>query len=175
METMAIGPTDHVLEIGCGRGVAASLVCQRLSGGRIVAIDRSATMAKTAEQRNIDSVAAGRAVFLATSLDAAELDGERFDKVFAVNVNLFWVRSAARELNLIRRVLKPGGTLHLFSEPPQAARATAIADNVVAFLTEQGFATTTLSTNTTPSRAVVCVTARPLTRSGRSGTGRRSA
>ena len=182
METMAIAPGDHVLEIGCGRGVAASLVCQRLSEGRIVAIDRSLAMVKAAEQRNIDSVAAGRAVFLATPLDAAQLDGERFDKVFAVNVNLFWVRSAARELELLRRVLKPGGTMHLFYEPPRADRARAVADNVVAFLTAQGFTTTTLSTTTRPAREVVCVVARPrrgarpaLTRSGRSGTGRTGA
>jgi ubiquinone/menaquinone biosynthesis C-methylase UbiE len=171
MQTMAIAPSDHVLEIGCGRGVAASLVCQRLSRGRIVAIDRSVTMAKTAEQRNIDSVEAGRAVFLATSLDAAQLDGERFDKVFAVNVNLFWVRSSARELDLIRRVLKRNGAMYLFYEPPHAPRAMAIADNVVAFLTEQGFATTTLTTTTRPGRAVVCVVAR-LTPVHRSGTGR---
>jgi ubiquinone/menaquinone biosynthesis C-methylase UbiE len=169
MQTMDVAPSDHVLEIGCGRGVAASLVCQRLSRGRLVAIDRSVTMAKTAEQRNRDSVEAGRAVFLATSLGAADLSGERFDKVFAVNVNLFWVRSSARELELIRRVLKRKGAMYLFYEPPQAPRAKAIADNVVAFLSEQGFGTTTLSTTTQPGRAVVCVVAR-LT--GRSGTGR---
>ncbi|HEX4907919.1 MAG TPA: hypothetical protein VFW32_04950, partial [Actinomycetes bacterium] len=43
------------------------------------------------------------------------LDGrEGFDKVFAMNVNLFWVRVPAGELDLIRAVLKPGGTLFLF-------------------------------------------------------------
>lgn len=160
MQTMAIAATDHVLEIGCGRGVAAHLVCQRLTQGRLVAIDRSVTMAKAAEQRNISSVEAGTASFHATSLDAADLDGQRFDKVFAVNVNLFWVRSSARELDLIRRVLKPKGAMYLFYEPPRAARARAIADNVVAFLTGQGFTTTTVSAATKPDRAVVCVIAR---------------
>jgi cyclopropane fatty-acyl-phospholipid synthase-like methyltransferase len=175
MRTMAIAPTDHVLEIGCGRGVAARLVCQQLSEGRFVAIDRSVTMAKQAEQRNIDSVEAGRASFLATSLDAADLNGQRFDKIFAVNVNLFWVRSSARELDLIRRVLKRTGAMYLFYEPPQAARARAIADNAATFLTGQGFATTTLATTTRPDRAVVCVVARLVTSPRRSGTGRTGA
>jgi ubiquinone/menaquinone biosynthesis C-methylase UbiE len=160
MQTMAIAPADHVLEIGCGRGIAASLVCQRLSGGRIVAIDRSLAMAKLAEQRNIDDVEAGKAVFLATPLDAADLTGERFDKVFAVNVNLFWVRSSVKELDLVRRVLKRNGAMYLFYEPPQPARAMAIAERVASFLTEQGFTTTTLTTTTNRARAVVCVVAR---------------
>ncbi|MDT5025478.1 MAG: hypothetical protein QOE61_1904 [Micromonosporaceae bacterium] len=161
MQTMAIAPADHVLEIGCGRGVAASLVCERLSGGRIVAIDRSVTMAKLAEQRNIDSVEAGKAVFLATPLDAVDLAGDRFDKVFAVNVNLFWVHSSVKELELVRRMLKRDGAMYLFYEPPQASRAKAIAERVAAFLTEQAFATTTLTMTTKRARAVVCVVARP--------------
>jgi hypothetical protein len=47
-------------------------------------------------------------------------------------VNLFWVRSASSEINLVRRALKPEGTLYLFHQPPTAARAQAIGDNVVA-------------------------------------------
>jgi ubiquinone/menaquinone biosynthesis C-methylase UbiE len=160
VETMAIRPTDRLLEIGCGRGVAAWLVCEKLAGGQIIAIDRSATMVRLAAQRNADNIAAGKAVFRATALNAADLDGERFDKVFAINVNLFWVRSAALEIDLIRRVLKPEGTLYLFHQPPTAARAKAIADNVVAFLTEHRFATTTLMTTTATSVTVLCVVAR---------------
>ena len=160
VQTMAIAPADHVLEIGCGRGVAAALVCERLTGGSIVAIDRSVAMAKLAEHRNMRNVEAGKAIFLATALGAADLAGARFDKVFAVNVNLFWVRSSVKELDLVRRVLKRNGAMYLFYEPPQPARAKAIAQRVASFLTEQGFATTTLTTTTNRARAVVCVVAR---------------
>lgn len=161
MHTMAIAPTDHVLEIGCGRGVAASLVCERVTRGRLVALDRSATMAKLAEQRNLDSVEAGRATFLASPLDTADLRGTRFDKIFAVNVNLFWVRSSVRELELVRQVLRPGGAMYLFYERPQANRSTAIAERVATFLTEHGLTTTIASTVTRQARTVVCVQARP--------------
>ena len=36
METPAPGPDDHLLEIGGGPGVAVSLICEKLDGGRIV-------------------------------------------------------------------------------------------------------------------------------------------
>ena len=119
VRTMAPGPDDHLLEIGCGPGVAVAHVCQRLAGGRIVAIDRSATAIGRAARRAAACVAAGKAVLRTAALEELApddlLDGrEGYDKVFAMNVNLFWVRAPARELDLVRAVLKPRGTLFLF-------------------------------------------------------------
>jgi len=154
---MGIRPADRILEVGCGRGTAVSLICERLDGGRITAIDRSITMVKVAEQRNQAHVAAGKAAFHAVALDAARFDGERFDKVFAVNVNLFWVRSSTRELDRVRRLLKPTGAVYLFYAPPDASRAAAIADRIAPFLTEHGFTTTVSKATTSHSTALVCL------------------
>lgn len=49
---MSIGPSDTILEIGCGQGAAASFICKSLSDGTIVAIDRSEKMICAAEKRN---------------------------------------------------------------------------------------------------------------------------
>jgi len=158
---MAVRPGDRLLEIGCGRGAGVSLVCDRLRTGQIVAIDRSTTMVKIAEQRNAEHVAAGKAVFQTAPLDAADLAGPRFDKVFAVNVNLFWVRSSASDLDRVRRLLKPKGAMFLTYEPPEVARAKAIADRLAGFLTEQRFDVTTTFSSTRRT-ALVCLTARPV-------------
>jgi cyclopropane fatty-acyl-phospholipid synthase-like methyltransferase len=160
MQTLAIDPADHVMEIGCGRGAAVSLVCERLTSGKITAIDRSAAMITLAERRNAANVAAGKAVFVATALDAADLGGDRFDKIFAINVNLFWVRSSSTELGLVRRWLKPEGAMYLFYRAREAARAKAIAENAVTFLTEHGFSVTTLTTAANRDAPVVCLVAR---------------
>ena len=62
VRTMAPDPDDHLLEIGCGPGVAVAHICQQLAGGRIVAIDRSATAIDRAARRNAACVTAGTAV-----------------------------------------------------------------------------------------------------------------
>ncbi len=131
-------PGDHVLEIGCGTGVAAGLLCQRLTTGRVTAIDRSATMVGAARRRNRGCIAEGRAVIRRLSLADADFQWGSFDRALAVNVNLFWLGPAA-ELSVLRRVLRPRGNLCLVYEPPTPARAGAVADACAGYLRAHGF------------------------------------
>lgn len=143
VETLGLAPADRVLEIGCGPGVAADLACQRLTGGgRLVAIDRSPVAIDRATRRNAAHIAAGTAEFRVTALEELAT-GERFDTVFAVNVNLFWTRSPAHELALIRGLLRPGGALHLFYEPPDPARLKHLATALETTLGAHGFTAAT--------------------------------
>ena len=144
VETLAPDPDDHLLEIGCGPGVAVSLICEQLAGGRIVAIDRSSTAISRAAKRNAEHIAAGIAVLRTLSLEELKpsdvlREREQFDKIFAVNVNLFWVRSPGKELDLIKRLLAPGGALYLFygyGRPPEAGKAGEHAPRLLGVLTD---------------------------------------
>jgi 16S rRNA A1518/A1519 N6-dimethyltransferase RsmA/KsgA/DIM1 with predicted DNA glycosylase/AP lyase activity len=40
VEQVEIRPDDRVLQIGCGRGVATTVVCERLESGCLTAADR---------------------------------------------------------------------------------------------------------------------------------------
>jgi ubiquinone/menaquinone biosynthesis C-methylase UbiE len=110
VDRLDLRPGHRVLEIGCGHGVAATLVCERLTTGRLTAIDRSPKMIAAAERRNAAAVAAGRAEFLVASLEDAELGDRRFDRILAVRVGLFH-REPARARALAERWLAPGGVL----------------------------------------------------------------
>jgi cyclopropane fatty-acyl-phospholipid synthase-like methyltransferase len=137
VEQLDVQPGERILEIGCGRGVAAQLVCERLGGGHLTAIDRSAAAIAAAEERNREHVRAGRATFLQAALADASLGGP-FDRVFAANVNVFWL-GPRRELEVIRRALARDGRLYLFYEPPSAAQLERAVEGCTAYLQEGGF------------------------------------
>jgi trans-aconitate methyltransferase len=44
-------PYDHLPEVGCGPGVAASLICERLTTGSMPAVDRSPTAVARTSRR----------------------------------------------------------------------------------------------------------------------------
>ena len=117
VERLDIQPDDRVLEIGCGHGVAATLVCERLDRGRLTAIDRSPKMIGAAARRNAAYVAAGTAEFLVAELDSLDLGERRFDKVFAVRVRLFH-RDSGRARELVEPWLAPGGSVQSFFDEP---------------------------------------------------------
>lgn len=124
VETLAPGPADRLLEVGCGHGVAVSLVCERLTTGRITAIDRSPKMIEMAARRNREHVAAGRAVLRTAALEEADLGDERFDKVFAFNVAPFWLQPK-EALGIVGRHLAPGGAIYVFWDARHAQRDLA--------------------------------------------------
>ena len=117
VDRLDIQPDDRVLEIGCGHGVAASFVCERLVRGHLTGVDRSAKMIAAAARRNAAYVDAGKAVFIVATLEELDLGDSRFHKVFAVRVGLFH-GEPERARRLAERWLAPGGTLlAVFDEP----------------------------------------------------------
>ena len=118
VDGLDLRPGDRVLEIGCGHGVAATLVCERLDGGRLTAVDRSPKMIAAAARRNAACVEAGTAEFLVAALEEMDLGDHRFDVIFAVRVGLFH-REPERARRLAERWLAPGGRLSASFDPPR--------------------------------------------------------
>src|SRR5215218_690580 len=113
VDTLALDPADGVLEVGCGHGVAVSLVCERLTSGRITAIDRSERMIEMAARRNREHIAGGRAVLKTAALENPDLGDERFDKVFAFNVAPFWLQPQ-EALAIVGGHLAADGAVYIF-------------------------------------------------------------
>jgi ubiquinone/menaquinone biosynthesis C-methylase UbiE len=117
VEAMQVQPGDRILEIGCGHGVAATLVCGSLIGGSYLAVDRSQKMIAAATRRNARFVQAGVARFMLGTLESLDLGTERFDKVFAMRVRLF-VEQPDRAHALAGRWLAPGGRIFVDYDAP---------------------------------------------------------
>ena len=124
VERLGLRPDDRVLEIGCGHGVAATLVCERPEEGHLTAVDRSARMIEAAARRNAAYVETGRAEFLVADLeDLGLLEDRRFDKIFAARVGLFH-REPERARGLVEPWLAPGGEVFAFFDEPSKPGAS---------------------------------------------------
>ncbi len=127
LEVIDPGPADNLLEIGCGAGVAASLVCARLRTGRLLAVDRSPVAVDRTARRNAVHVAAGRLAVRRSELHALAVTGD-FDAAYAIDVNVFWTRHPGPELMVLARALRPAGRLFVLygrGGPTPADRVTA--------------------------------------------------
>jgi SAM-dependent methyltransferase len=130
-------PGEQILEIGCGPGVAAALVADRIGdGGHLVAIDRSATALARARARTADR--ADRITFVRTDLAGFTAD-RTFDKAFCVNVNVFWTASADPELAVLRNCLRPGGTVFICYESANGRPSERVVLRVTEALARHGF------------------------------------
>jgi ubiquinone/menaquinone biosynthesis C-methylase UbiE len=110
VDELGLRGDERVLEIGCGHGVAATLVCERLTTGAYTGVDRSPKMVEAARRRN---AVHGNAEFVVASLEDLDLGDRRFDVVFAARVGLFH-RDPARAQALAERWLAPGGEIRAF-------------------------------------------------------------
>ena len=117
VEQLGIEPEDRVLEIGCGHGIAATLVCEQLTSGRLTAVDRSPKMIEAAARRNAAHVEDGRVEFLVRRLEHLDLGDRRYDKVFAVRVRLFHTEPE-RARALVEPWLAPDGEVRAFYDTP---------------------------------------------------------
>jgi SAM-dependent methyltransferase len=132
-------PDERLVELGCGPGVAAGLVCDRLTTGHLVAVDRSATAVERTAARNAEHVEQGRLSVVQSTVDELSLPAASVAKVFSVNVNVFWTRVPDRELAVLHTVLAPGGALFvLYGRGPTGEdRVTPV---IAAALRAGGFA-----------------------------------
>ncbi|MCI0712104.1 MAG: class I SAM-dependent methyltransferase [Chloroflexi bacterium] len=158
VQILDVQPDDHILEIGSGHGIGVSLICEKLTSGKITAIDQSDKMIAAAHKRNRECIAADKADFKTVALKDAALDDATFNKIFAVNVNVFW-QQPERELDVIKRLLKPNGVLYIFYQPPTSAKAYDIANQVQEKLAANGYTVVDTQFEDFDSGTTICIRA----------------
>lgn len=117
VDLLDLTPTDAVIELGCGPGVAIAALADRVTQGTVVGVDHSAVMIQQARRRNAAAVRAGRVRLIQTSVEDLHGTGGPFDAALAVNTVGMWPEPVAR-LRSIGELLRPGGKVALVSQPP---------------------------------------------------------
>jgi len=137
-----VQPTDRVIELGCGPGVAIAALAGRATRGLVVGVDHSQVMIRQAGWRNRAPVRAGRVRLIHAPVQSMSVGDGPFDAALAVNTVGMWPDPPAR-LREIAGLLRPGGRIALVSQPrcPGATAATsaAAAKELAGLLTEAGF------------------------------------
>lgn len=139
VDLMDVQPGDHVLEIGCGPGYGAELICSRLETGKLFAIDRSESGVDRTKRRCARYLEAGRLTVRQIDLATLRVPVKRLHKVYAFNVNLFWVRDCADEVALLHERVLPGGAVYLFFEATRPDQIAEIVERTSAALSGAGF------------------------------------
>jgi SAM-dependent methyltransferase len=94
-------------------------------------------MIHAAAQRNAANIASGKAILQVADLGDADLP-RPFDKIFSVNVSVFW-KPPGTAVGGLASLLAPGGRLYVFHQPPTAAKNWEVAEQATEVLTGQGF------------------------------------
>lgn len=124
-----VQPTDRVVELGCGPGVAVAALAVRAAQGLVVGVDHSAVMIGQARRRNHAAVRARRVRLLRTPVEQLSLDAGTFDAALAINTVGMWPDPPAR-LRHIARLLRPGGRVALIGQPRRPGADAADSESV---------------------------------------------
>jgi ubiquinone/menaquinone biosynthesis C-methylase UbiE len=145
---LEIHPTDKVLEVGFGPGLAIEKAATIATHGWVIGVDFSETMVQLTRRRNAPAIAAGRVALLYGTLPALPYRADAFDRIFAVNV-IYYLPEPMASFQELWRVMKPGGRMALFLYAKEAmakrrfARAGGLllytAEEVVQLLTQARF------------------------------------
>lgn len=138
VDALDLRPDARVLEVGCGTGVAAQLLCALVPEGHVTALDRSATAVAHAEKRLARWAEAGVADVVERDLAGFHGDGRPYDAVLAINVNAFWTGPAEAEVARLAELLADDGAAHLWFEAPPGADASGPGERAVAALVGGG-------------------------------------
>jgi SAM-dependent methyltransferase len=141
---LEVQPTDWVLEIGFGPGLAIAELSRRVGpAGHVDGIDHSQVMLRQATSRNASTIQAGRVTLTLGTVEQLPpaLDGP-FDAILAVNSVGFWPAPTER-LGELRRRLRPGGRIAIAAQPrcrgATASTARTAARQIEALLQDAGY------------------------------------
>ena len=142
VDLLDIQPTDHVLELGCGPGLALQSCLSHATEGLVVGLDHAETMLAQAAARNRHAIKDKRLELWLGSLRELSGSADQYDKIYSVNVVQF-LEDLQAVFSVFHHHLKPGGMVATTYMPrgqnPSKAKAWQMADEVTRHMVRTGF------------------------------------
>jgi ubiquinone/menaquinone biosynthesis C-methylase UbiE len=116
LERFDVGPDETVIDLGCGTGNLTQALLARLSErGRVIAVDFSSRMIEEARRKVSDS----RVEWVNAAAETLPVFDASADRIICFSA---WPHfTSPREVaSAMRRVLKPGGSLHVWHTDSRA-------------------------------------------------------
>lgn len=114
LESLEISDDSRVLDIGCGGGLAMSLLRQKFNGGVVAGVDYSPTAVEETTKFNESAVERGECTVTEGSVSELPFEGNHFDLVTAFETVYFWPK-LTQDFGELLRVLRPGGKFLIFN------------------------------------------------------------
>ena len=122
LAALALGPSDRLLEVGCGGG--AFLAAALRSGCTAAAVDHSHDMVRVARSVNAEAIATGRLEIARADAGSLPFAAEAFTAAAMTGV-LAFLPDQEGALAEIHRLLAPGGRLVVYTGSPAMAGTPA--------------------------------------------------
>jgi SAM-dependent methyltransferase len=120
-----------VLDVGCGGGRTLSKLATMAA--RVQGVDYSAESVAVSRQTNADAIKQGRMDVRQASVASLPFADATFDVVTAVETHYYWP-NLVENLQEIRRVLRPGGSLAVIAESYKGGKYGAVGGVVMTLL-----------------------------------------
>ena len=155
-----IQPSDNVLEIGFGPGIALSKINKFVLEGKVYGIDHSELMVNKATKLNHNSIKNGNMKLFNKSIDELPNFDEKIDKVLDVNSFQFW-REPVTALKNIKNKMNDKGVIAIVHQPRKPGAtdkdAEKAGEKFKAFVQEAGFANVKVEWKKMEPVSVICV------------------
>ena len=112
---ISINLDAFILDVGCGGGKAVQKLARIATNGKIYGVDYSQEMVQLAQKVNKKFIQNEHVEILYGSVSSLPFASNTFDLVTAFETYYFWP-NLIDDLEEIKRVLKPGGTLLMTNE-----------------------------------------------------------
>lgn len=162
LELIDLQPTDQILEVGFGPGIAIEKTARIVQQGLVIGVDHSEAMLHQATKRNATAIAQGNVRLILGTINTLETPDNTFNKIFSSNVVQFW-DNHEKEFARLYDLLSPSGKIAT-TYMPRHKNATNSdtkkkADEIVESLKAVGYKNIQIREKQLNPVSVICVLA----------------